>query len=229
MAILTLKQHHLETTDIDSFIFESDEQINFSPGQYLQFTLPHNNPDNRGIKRYFTIASAPSEGVIQITTRFAEKSSSFKAALRAIQPGHIIQTGPPSGDFTYPNPTHPAVFIAGGIGITPYRSVLVELDSKGIDAPVTLLYANRTNDIAFKDLFDQMAAKHPSFKVIYIIDPEKLDADYIRKHVPDLTVPRFYMSGPESMVEAFSKMFISELNISRDRLEHDFFPGYSEF
>ncbi len=225
---LTLQEHRKETSDVETFLFEPEEPVQFVPGQYMKYTLEHENPDNRGRTRYFSIASAPSENIVQITTRFYEESSTFKTALQAMQPGDTIEANPPSGMFTYPHPDRPAVFIAGGIGITPFRSILVDLDSRGIAPQVTLIYANRSEEIAFKALFDELANKYPSFTVHYLIEPERITADYIRQHVPDLTERTVYISGPEPMVEAFSTMFTDELGVERERIEEDFFPGYAD-
>ncbi len=235
--ILTLKEHRKETADIDTFLFAPEAPFDYQSGQFLQYTLVHDNADNRGSKRYFSIASAPAEGVVQLTTRFAERSSSFKTALRALQPGQTIEAYGPSGDFTYDDPSKPTVWIAGGIGITPFRSILMDLDAKDIDATITLFYANRTDDIAFKDDFDQLMAKHPNLKVIYVLDNPPpgwsgetgfITAAMIKKYISDLSRPTFYISGPEPMVEAFGTMFVNELGIDKERIKQDFFPGYAD-
>lgn len=233
---LLLTKHLQETEDIDTFVFTPEEPISFQPGQYLRYVLDHPHADERGIKRYFSIASAPSERTIQLTTRFAEKSSSFKLALRKLKPGSEIEAMGPMGDFTYPHPEKQAVFLAGGIGITPFRSILVELaHNNTFQAPITLLYANRTGDIAFRELFDKMALEHPQFKVIYVVsdDPSwtgekgRINEDLIHKYVPDLQTPLFYVSGPEPMVEAMSAM-LQGINIPKSQIEEDFFPGYED-
>ncbi len=115
-----------ESQGTHSFLFETSEALNFQAGQYLQLTLPHGDVDDRGDTRWFTISSAPHERLLRITTRIARPSSSFKHALTGLAPGALAQAEGPAGDFTYRDEARPAVFIAGGIGITPFRSILAD-------------------------------------------------------------------------------------------------------
>ncbi len=224
---LTLIEQKQESADTLSFIFHADQPVEFEPGQYFQYTLEHQNPDNRGIKRYFSNAAAPEEGVFMITTRFAEKASSFKQALRALKPGQTILAEGPRGHFTYPDPHPPVVFIAGGIGITPFRSILMDLDAKHLNPEITLIYGNKTDDIPYKELLDELSAEHTNLKVHYVTG-KLIDTTIIRQLVPDLTKPLFYVSGPEPMVDALGESIKNELQIPAERLKQDFFPGYEE-
>jgi glycine betaine catabolism B len=232
---LTLIDHKQESSDVESFIFRPDPAFDFIPGQYLRYILDHNNPDDRGTSRLFSIASAPCEGIVQITTKFAPQSSSFKTALRNLHPGGQLNASGPSGSFTYSDPTQPVVFIAGGIGITPFRSILVELDHQNIDAPIILIYSNRTTDIVFKELFDTLVSNHHQLKVIYVVgepsqdwqgETGRVNPDIISKYVPDLMSPTYYISGPKPMVEGVEQM-LTEMSIPPDHIKHDYFPGYT--
>jgi len=120
------------TADCFSFFFDSPGKVIFKAGQHMNFTLLHDNPDDRGINRYFTIASAPHEEQIMITTRIArEQSSTFKKALMSMEKGQEISALPPQGKFIIEDYSKSYVFFAGGIGITPFRSMLVDLDYTG--------------------------------------------------------------------------------------------------
>lgn len=222
------------------FWFNPDRSFDFQPGQYLEWTLPHPHPDNRGIRRYFTIASAPSEKGILLATRMAEKSSSFKTALLHLKPGDEIVVSGREGDFVLPqDPEKKMVFIAGGIGITPFRSMIRYLADRGTQRPIILLYSNKTApDIAFGKLFDE-AASRVNLRTVYTLTDAAtapagwqgrtgyIDEAFIKSAVPDWQDRLFYVSGPEPMVEAFQKMLLG-IGISKTNLKTDDFPGYTE-
>ena len=224
---LTLEHRHQETQDTVSFRFKSAEIKHWKPGQYMHFTLEHRHPDSRGIERYFTISSAPFEGHIQITTRFTEQNcSSFKKSLRDMVVGHTIEADGLEGDFVVEDPSKRLVFIAGGIGITPYRAILLALDH--VDAPINvdLLYANRDEEFTFKDELQRLAETHPTFRVHYFAGPKHLDEQTIGAVVGDLKKSIFYVSGPEPMVQAIEKV-LSHMSVAKSRIKTDYFPGYS--
>ena len=102
---LILVEKRSETEDVMSFIFSSDAPLKWQAGQFLHYSLPHSDADERGITRYFTIASAPFEGHVMLTTRFAAgRSSSFKRALRQLPVGAAVDVGDPDGDFVAGDP-----------------------------------------------------------------------------------------------------------------------------
>ena len=141
------------SSDVISFYFKPQSPITWEAGQFMYFTLSHSNPDDRGISRYFTISSAPYEENIMITTRFvSEGSSSFKNALLNMEIGQNISALPPKGEFVIGDLLKSYVLIAGGIGITPFRSILLDLNyrKKLQSTGIYLLYSNRNNEIIFK-------------------------------------------------------------------------------
>lgn len=153
-----------------SFIFYPDHPRTWRAGQFLHYVLPHDKADERKDDRCFTIASAPHETNIRLTTRFTNGTgSTFKKALQALQFGVTIEVGEPDGDFVIDQPDRESIFIAGGIGITPFRAMLVDLDYRKIDIKATLLCSNRDTDIVFKRQLDGLARKHPHLKVRYLI------------------------------------------------------------
>lgn len=225
---LKLTQKREETADCTTFIFEPEQEINWQPGQFLQYDLPDSKADDRGEKRFFTIASAPFEKYIQITTRFVPgDGSSFKQDLKKLEVGAEIEAvSGPAGGFTVDDPNKNYVFLAGGIGITPFRSILVQLDYEQKPLNVVLLYANRDNDIVFKSEFDQLAQKHSEFKVDYIIDPQRIDTEKIKSSVLNLESSVFYLSGPKPFVDGM-KANLEQLQVSADQIKTDYFPGYN--
>lgn len=192
----------------------------------MHYTLPHDAPDDRGTERWFTISSAPFEKHIMLTTRFSgDKASSFKKHLFAIKPGDVIEADGLEGDFIIDTPDRDYVFIAGGIGITPYRSILLDLDSQGKEIKGRLLYGNKDGNLVFKEELEEIAAKHPDFKIEYFIGGQKIDGEAVRVAAEELNSPIYYVSGPEPMVEAFEKTFL-ELGIPQEDTRRDYFPGY---
>jgi ferredoxin-NADP reductase len=222
---LSLVEKRHETSDTKSFLFSAASDLTWQPGQYIHYKLPHPNPDDRGIERYFSISSAPFEKRVMLTTRFFPKSSSFKKALDKLSIGAQIEADPPEGDFIVADTAKPIVFIAGGIGITPFRSILLDLDRRKQSFDILLLYANSTEDAPFRAELDALAKTNSNLRIRYYIGANRLDADRLRSSVPNLPTDRFYVSGPEPMVESFDKT-LKRLNVPDNNVVNDFFPGY---
>lgn len=219
------------------FHFASDGPVPFKPGQYIEWTLPHENPDNRGNRRYFTLSSAPGDPVVSLGVKFYDPASSFKRALAHLQPHEKLSVSHIAGDFTLPRDANRKVaFIAGGIGITPFASMVRHMLAQNEGHDAILLYANRTkNDLAYKELFDR-ARTELGMKTIYALSNEPapppgtykgvIDANLIRREVPDFAERTFYISGPHGMVDAF-KHALRDMGVPRYRIKVDFFPGYA--
>lgn len=223
--LLTLIEKRKEAEDVTSFIFKPEISFSWKSGQFLHYTLKHKNYDNRGPDRYFTIASAPFEKVVMITTRFAKDGSSFKKTLKTFQIGDTIEGVAPDGNFTLDDPNQESVFIAGGIGITPFRSILIDLAHRDIPINVTLLYANKTPDFVFKKELEDTAKHNPNLKIHYFVDPKRIDENAIKKTVANLRKKIFYVSGPEPMVESIDEL-LESLGVPKNHIKNDFFPGY---
>jgi ferredoxin-NADP reductase len=223
---LTLIEKKQETPEVTSFIFSSSEPLTWQPGQYLHYVLHHRPTDDRGSDRWFTNAAAPFENHVMVTTRFAdEKSSSFKNKLFNLKEGKNIEIAVVEGDFTLDDPEKEHVFIAGGIGVTPFRSILKQLDHDKKPINVTLLYANRDQHIVYKDELESIAANNQNFKIHYIFSPEHIDEKKIKEFIPNIATPIFYVSGPEPMVDSLGEM-LKKIGIQEDHIKQDWFPGY---
>ena len=223
---LNLLHRKTEVPGVESFIFQPVESVTWKAGQFFHYVLHHEPTDDRGSDRWFTIAAAPSEKVVMITTRFtSEQGSSFKKALADFNIGDAIEVSDLDGDFTIDDLAKEYVFIAGGIGITPFRAILKDLDQKGEQIAATLLYANRDQNIVYKDELEEFAKHNPKLKIHYVISPERIDVAKIKELIPDMQKPMFYISGPEPMVESLGSA-LKEAGIGADHLKQDWFPGY---
>lgn len=222
---LILVETRQETPDTRTFFFTGNPMPGWKAGQYIHYKLPHANPDDRGIERYFSISTAPHERRISVTTRFAEKGSTFKRALASLPVGGKIEADAPEGDFIVDQISKPLVFIAGGIGITPFRAILLDLERRREAIKVKLLYANRNDEIVFRDELEDIRKGHFEFQIDYFIGDNKLDGNSIRRSVEKLSEARFYVSGPEPMVESMDKT-LEVLGLKKEEIMNDFFPGY---
>lgn len=227
--ILNLKNKLKLSKDIYSFIFEKQNNLNFSPGQYMEWTLPHKKADSRGNRRFFTLSSSPTEKEIAITVKFSNPSSTFKKELLNFDSKKRIIASSVSGDFVLPqNLQLPLVFIAGGVGITPFRSMIKYIVDKNLNVDIVLIYLNKNQkEILFLDLFKK--AKENGVKTIHFLTSKKghLNKEEIKKLVPDFKKRIFYISGPQLMVRNFEKM-LRAIGISKSKIKTDFFPGYTE-
>lgn len=214
------------TSDVTSFIFVPAEALKWQPGQYLHYVLDHPDADDRGTERWFTNSAAPSEGYVMISTRLAgEKGSSFKKALQQLKPGDTIEADAPEGDFTVDDFSRNYLFVAGGIGITPFRSILVEAAAQNQPIKATLLYANRSNEIPFAEELEQIAVNNPNLQIEYVIQPDRINSEVLHKHVAALDNPIVYASGPEPMVKDFAQQ-LANMGVHEDNIKLDDFPGY---
>ena len=236
--ILTLKEKLCVATGTYDFVFAGGGNFNFRPGQYLEWTLGQDSPDNRGSRRYFTLANSPTETDVRLGVKFYNPASSFKQTMLNMAPGQKIVASQLSGDFTLPkDPAKKLVFIAGGIGVTPFRSMVKYLIDKNEKRDVIVFYSNRAAaDIAYKDVFDQ-AQSRLGIKTVYTVTDKNagpswigkvgyIDANMIVSEVPDYKQRIFYLSGPHTMVMAFEKT-LNNMGVDNNQIKIDFFPGFA--
>lgn len=236
--LLTFKERRQAAANTFEFIFASNKKLHFKPGQYLEWTVPAQRTDDRGNRRYFTIASSPTEEGIKLGVRMEEKSSTFKKILGEMKQGKAIVASQLTGDFTMPDDVQKKlVFIAGGIGITPFRSMIKYLTDKNEKRDIVLFYANKTEDeIAYRDIFEA-AQNTIGLKPVYILSDKtkipakwsgkigRIDETMIREIVPDYKERIFYISGPNAMVDAY-KQLLRNIGIPHGNIITDYFPGF---
>jgi ferredoxin-NADP reductase len=235
--VLQLRKKIQIAPDVWDFIFVPDQKLAFEPGQYMEWTLGHYAPDSRGIRRYFTLASSPTEDHLRLGVKFYPNSSSYKQSMLEMDADTEIVAAQLAGDFTLPkDKKQKIVLIAGGIGITPYRSMIKFLLDWRERRPITLLYSNRTADeIVYKDLFDE-AERQIGLKVVYNLTDKhqiptfwkgkvgRINARMIREVVPDYQQCIFYISGSNVMVNDVQDVLTS-MNVKSSHIKTDYFPG----
>lgn len=226
-----------KSKDAYSFYFDRKGlDFNFIPGQYLKLFLDIENPDERGSSRYFTISSSTTDkDYLTITTRIVK--SSFKIKLNSLKPGDKVRAFGPIGYFDFDLKFEGQnIFIAGGIGITPYHSILRFVDSKKLKSKITLFvsFPNK-EEVIFYDELKEMEKTNPNIKIIYSLTKEdnsypkletgRITPEMIKKYVQDYSFSRFFITGPEimvlSMFDSIKKSGIVEENIFKED-----FPGY---
>lgn len=223
-TVLTLKEKEHLVDNVWAFRFVPSQPLTWIAGQFMRVQLPHDNADKEGTKRWFTVSSAPYQEIIQITTRVTE--STFKQTLANLPiGGQVPLLEKPDGDFVWQDSARPLVFIAGGIGITPFRSIFKQRAHDHQPLNLTLIYGNRTDQVVFKDELDAWTAEHPELRVEYVTGP--LTTGKIHELVPNLNDSQVYLSGPEPMVESLGDQ-LKLAGLPESQLRQDFFPNYTE-
>lgn len=223
-----------EGTDTKTFVFDVPQNTHWLPGQFFYLTLPGDFKDYRGPTRQFTNAASPTEGkVYMVTTRIRDESK-YKKTLAQLKIGAVVDIEGPSGTFILDEKEQGNhIFLAGGVGITPFRSFLkYALDTKRQDTFV-LLYSNKmANEIAFKKEFDTFTNKKNT-KVVYTLSREKkkgfehgrIDEKLISKYSKDVTNPTFWICGPPSFTVAMEDL-LNTMKIDSDKIRSEKFTGY---
>lgn len=219
---LVTKEHVID--NIWSFRFQPSEPFTWIPGQFIRVDVPHEDPDEKGTSRWFTVASAPYEEIVQITTRVSD--STFKQALNAVPVGGKIQLlEHPDGDFGWQDSALPLIFVAGGIGITPYHSILKQRVHDNLPIPATLVYGSRDEQVAFKEELEAWTAKDSQFTIHYIIGT-RITAQSLAELLPDLNKSLVYVSGPDPLVDALSDDLLGN-GLPQSQLRLDGFANYT--
>ncbi|MDF2460757.1 MAG: flavodoxin reductase (ferredoxin-NADPH reductase) family 1 [Candidatus Saccharibacteria bacterium] len=199
-----------------AFHFAPVRPLKWKAGQFIRVEVPHANPDEEGTKRQFTIAAAPHEGRITIATRVTQ--STFKRALDTLKPGDTIRLlDLPAGDFVWHDSPRPLVFVAQGIGITPFRSMLADRAHRGLPLSAELYYANITSGIPFED---ELKA-HKDLKLTLL--DTAITVPVLAELVPDLGQRLVYIAGPKALITLLGPPY----NVPSKQIRHDQFPNYA--
>ncbi len=191
--------------------------------------VPHKKSDSRGVRRYFTIVSAPEDSELKLAFKLPEKASSYKNAMVNLKAGEVVIASQRAGDFILPkNQNEKLGFIAGGIGVTPFVSHVTSLGLKGEKRDIVTLYAVTTSgDLAYQEELKNASSLVPVIgngEVPIGGEPGFVSADLIVRRVPDYASRTWYISGPPKMVDGVNR-YLQQLGVPARRIHHDFFPG----
>lgn len=221
-----------------AFRFEKPASFTFTPGQYIEVTLL--NPpesDAEGDSRVFSIASAPEEDFIMVATRL--RDTAFKRALRNLPLGTEVKVEGPFGDLKLHNDkSRAAVVLTGGIGITPFRSILLSAAKEKPSLPIFLFYANRRpEDAAFLNELQDTEKANPNHKLIASMSQMEhsqrswqgetgaINMQMLAKYLKDIMAPIYYITGPPAMVKAMHAM-LNNAGVDEDNIRIEEFAGY---
>lgn len=219
------------------FVFDKPEGFGFRAGQFGDLTLIEPpETDEEGNTRGFSIASAPFEENLIFATRL--RDSAFKRVLKDLAIGSEVKLDAPYGDYTlHKTESTPAVFIIGGIGVTPVRSMIAQATHQKTAHKMILIHSNKTpEDAPFTSDFIQLAKDNPNFRFVPAFsdgDTSKItgaehgrvDSAMLQKYVDDIHKAIYYLSGPEGMVKAMRQMLVG-LDVNEDNIKTEEFAGY---
>lgn len=229
-----LQEIRRETPSVVSLIFDKPAGFTYKAGQFLRWEFPVDNCDERCNKRSFSISSSPTEDFLMLTVRTGP--SRLKQTLAEMHPPLTARIVGPLGRFVIDKTMNNVVFLGGGVGITPMRSMIKDLTDRQIPLPITLLYSNKTpQEIIFRQELDTWQEMNQQFKVFSTISqpPNKswqgnvgrIDKSFIENHVEDIKSAHFFSSGPPMMVSAMLEL-LRELGITDEQMHLERFTGY---
>ena len=217
-----------------AYTFQPNQQLSFTAGQYLDVTLPNVDYDSRGNRRSFSIASEPHQDAIVFGVKHNEPSSTFKKALLDMKPGDNMYAHYLSGSFTLPSDESKKVLlVAGGIGVTPFCSMLQEYVQEDQQRDIAIIYqVNHQDELVFHDVIDPAVEKGITY-VPVVTDPGNswkgesgfIDEEMLNRSVSDFKERIVYLSGPPAMVNSYKKLF-RKLGVPRKHIITDYFSGY---
>jgi glycine betaine catabolism B len=259
IELTLIEKDKIEGTDVTSFKFskQNDQMgeegdtipLNYTAGQFAFFDIGGVYDDPKGPIRHFTISSSPTENFIMFSTRI--RDSPYKKRLSTLEEGSRVKVRGPEGQFVlHEDYLMPAVFLSGGIGVTPFRSMIKYATDKQLPLNITMFDSNRNREnILFKKEFDNWATANKNLKIIYTISDDqgrneqqqssstandwkgeygRIDKAMILKHLDTKTLKNsiFYICGPPSMLKAMQSLLQDDLEIPKERIKVEEFTGY---
>jgi len=211
-----------------AFYFEKPAGFAFKAGQSVSLALREPPSAPNSTRRTFSLVSAPFEPELAVATRLRE-ASTFKQALKMLPLGATVRlTGPLGKMILHEDNTRAAVFIAGGIGITPFISMLRQAIHDRLRHPLLLLYSNRRpENAAFLTELQALARQHKNFRLHARMTASegRINEEAIRNFVSEATAPIYYLAGPPTFVEATTET-LTRLGVTSDALHSEMFYGY---
>jgi len=225
--------------DTYSFFFDRSSQpdYSFSPGQYVRIILDLPKLDIRGKSRMFTVSSSPGQkDVLVITTKILKNPSIFKQRMIGLKNGEEVKFFGPMGAFTLPDKSkRPLVFLSGGIGITPFHSMILHAVNQLYPVPITLIASfSYREEVIFYEEFEKIANKNPKIKVVYTLSQgDSLDIEergrisekIIKNNILNISYPEYFICGSSLMV-ASSLELLESMDIPMEQVREEQMTGY---
>jgi glycine betaine catabolism B len=253
IEITLMEKDKVEDTDVMSFKFDKNDEnklslLDYNAGQFAFFDIGEVYNDPKGPIRHFTISSSPTENFIMFTTRI--RDSPYKKRLVTLEKDVKVKVRGPEGQFVlHQDYTNPAIFLSGGIGVTPFRSMIKYATDMQLPIKIIMFDSNRNrNNIIFKNEFDKWANINKNIKIIYTISEKdqnneqsslsnandwkgeygRINKAMILKYVDTnvLNNSIFYICGPSNMLKAMQILLQEELEIPKQRIKVEEFTGY---
>lgn len=222
---LTFVEKKHEGGDVYTFIFKAEEGLTWKPGQHGILTIDHikiNKPT-----RPFSIASTPDEGIVMFSARVPQNPSEFKQALFDLKQGEKLSMRGPIGSFYSEDPLRPLIFIAGGIGITPYRALLNKAVNGKVPKQklVKLLYGSNTKEYVYKDELDTLSRQNDFVQIRYLAGNDEFAQEVSKEAREYQNDAIYFLSGPPLMIKAMKKV-LKDQGIKGKNIKADPFVGY---
>ncbi len=205
---------------ITTYYFQTDQKLRYDAGQFIELTIEH-NADNRGVRRWFTLSSSPTESEIAVTTRSSDARSTFKLALSSLRRGDYVLVSQAMGDFILPkSESLQLIFVAAGIGITPFRSMIKYLSDSGQNRQIKMLATNSEGtQLPFYELL------HKQLKNDLVFKSARTDAKEILRLYPPTETTLYFIAGPEPFVETIV-LDLGNAGVANHQIIADYFPNY---
>jgi ferredoxin-NADP reductase len=219
------------TADVTSYRFPRPPELTYKPGQYFFITIKQGEKE---LTKHFSFSSSPTEkDHFEFTKKFTDHE--YSMALKAAKVGDWARIDAPYGQFTFEGEYPKIAQLAGGIGITPFISMCKNATDKRLGSKITLFYGCRTeNDIAFKQELEKMQEQNKNLKIVFMVNEASshwkgatgvINAEMIKKELPDYKDNLFYVCGPPPMVKAMETL-LESIGLPKTQLKLEYFTGY---
>ncbi|MGD0072281.1 MAG: FAD-dependent oxidoreductase [Candidatus Bathyarchaeia archaeon] len=219
------------TADVTSYRFPRPPELTYKPGQYFFITIKQGD---RELTKHFSFSSSPTDkDHFEFTKKFTDHE--YSMALKAAKVGDWARIDAPYGQFTFEGEYPKIALLAGGIGITPFISICKNATDKRLNSKITLFYGCRTeNDIAFKQELEKMQEQNKNLKIVFMVNEVSsqwkgatgvINAEMIKKELPDYKDNLFYVCGPPPMVKAMETL-VESIGLPKTQLKLEYFTGY---
>lgn len=226
-----VKEIIYRTYNVTSFRFSRPSKLDYLPGQFLFITIKGSGKE---LKKHFSFSSSPLEqNYIEFTKKLS--NSDFSGILKKLVIDDWARIEAPFGKFTFIGENKKIALLAGGIGITPFRSICKYCTDKHLKTKITLIYGNRTEeDIVFREDFEKMQKQNKNLNCVFMINEGNdnwkgltgfINAEMIKKEIPDYKNTIFFLCGPPGMVKALEGI-INQLGILANQIRVEYFTGY---